>query len=165
MKFFHNLVSDIDIQSACDEAGISTKGYEAIHQLLKDALRTKGITENVFLAPKKVRFSKKVSDADILEKLGTYQYVEDTMIIPSLKSKGGQKKQTCGKIFAMVHISKEVEDKGFAYTRFNNIFVNMVKLQQAMITFYKLPQEGKYSSCLKNLLRKQLITKLLYVGL
>ena len=56
MKKIYNLVSNIDIQSACDEAGISTKGYEAIHQLLKDALRTKGITENVFLSPKKVRF-------------------------------------------------------------------------------------------------------------
>ena len=53
MKKIYNLVSDIDIQSACDEAGISTKGYEAIHQLLKDALRTKGIIENVFRLPKR----------------------------------------------------------------------------------------------------------------
>lgn len=48
MKKFSNLVLDIDIQSACDEVGISTRGYEAIHQLLKDSLRKNGITKNLF---------------------------------------------------------------------------------------------------------------------
>ena len=87
------------------------------------------------------------------------------MVIPSLQNKGGQKKQARGKKAAMLHTSKVVEDKGFVYTRFNNIFVDMVKLQQAMISFYKLPQEGTYNSCLMNLLYKQLNTKLLYFGL
>lgn len=147
MKNFSNLVSDIDIQSACDEAGISTRGYQAIHQLLKDALRKNGITENLFPIPRKVRLSKKVSDADIVEKLGSYQYVEDIMTIPSLQRKGGPKKQARGKqgttVRGLLGTSEVVEEKGFAYTRFNNIFVDLKKLQRAMIYFYKLPQEGE----------------------
>lgn len=159
MKKFSNLVSDIDIQSACDEAGISTKGYETIHRLLKDALRKNGITENVFPVPKKVRFSKKVSDDDIIAKLQSYKYVEDTMVIPSQKKKGGSKKQARGQKATTVSTSEVTEDKGFAYTKFNNIFVDLKKLQQAMILFYKLPQEGKYifsCFCLSTLISIQL---------
>ena len=107
MKKFSNLVSDIDIQSACDEVGISTRGYEAIHQLLKDALRKNGITKNLFPVPRRVRLSKKVSDGDIVEKLGSYQYVKDIMTIPSLKKKGGPKKQSRGKQCTTVGASKQ----------------------------------------------------------
>ena len=41
--FFHtfsNIVSDLDVQDICDAVKISTKGYQAIYQALKDALRS-----------------------------------------------------------------------------------------------------------------------------
>ena len=42
---FSNIVTDLDIQDICDSVGISTsRGYQAIHQTLKDALRSRGIT-------------------------------------------------------------------------------------------------------------------------
>ncbi|MCO5571276.1 hypothetical protein L7F22_025014 [Adiantum nelumboides] len=35
---FSNIVTDLDVQDICDAVGINTKGYQAIHQVLKDAL-------------------------------------------------------------------------------------------------------------------------------
>lgn len=84
------------------------------------------------------------SDGDFVEKLGSYQYVEDIMTIPSLKKKGCPKKQSRGKQCTTVGASKVLEDKGFAYTRFNNIFADLKKLHHIIILFYKLPQEGEY---------------------
>ena len=45
------IISSDEVQNVCDEAGISTKGYNALYQLLKDTLRTHGITKSIFLAP------------------------------------------------------------------------------------------------------------------
>lgn len=53
-----NIVSDTDVQKTCDDVGISQKGYVAIHQLLKDALRERGITENLFPLPHRVNLAK-----------------------------------------------------------------------------------------------------------
>lgn len=147
MSKFSNLVTSFDVQNTCDDVGISRNGYHAIHQLLKDALRKHGITENLFPVPKKVKLAKKVSDADVLNRLGPYYFVEDTMVLPSLQKKGGEKKQRLGKKSGACSKSTPAtnfitaEEKGFEYTQFNNIFVDVRKLQQAMVEFYRLPVE------------------------
>ena len=48
------IISNDEVQNVCDEVGISTKGYNALFQLLKDTLRTHGITKSIFLVPKKL---------------------------------------------------------------------------------------------------------------
>ena len=54
MKKISNLVSEDDVQRACDTVGISTNAYHALHGMLKDALRERGITENLFPIPHRV---------------------------------------------------------------------------------------------------------------
>ena len=151
MSKFSNLVTSFDVQNICDDVGISRNGYHAIHQLLKDALRKQGITENLFPVPRKVKLAKKVSDADVFSRLGPYYFVEDTMVIPGLQKKGGAKKQRLGKKSGARSKSAPAtnfitEEKGFDYTQFNNIFVDVRKLQQAMVAFYRLPAAGKLES-------------------
>ncbi len=54
LKKISNLVSEDDVQRACDAVGISTNAYHALHALLKDALRERGITENLFPIPHRI---------------------------------------------------------------------------------------------------------------
>ena len=65
MRKFSNIVTHTDVQNTCDDVGISTKGYNAIHRLLKDALIKKGITENLFPVPRMVKVAKNVSNEDV----------------------------------------------------------------------------------------------------
>lgn len=124
-KDLSNLLSSSNIQHACDEAGISTKGYEAIHQVVKDAFRMNGITCNMFPAPKRVRFAKRVNNDDVMATLGEYYHVEGTLTVPSPKGKA--------------NTSPIV----FEYTSYNNVFVDLIRLQQAMVKFYRLPPHCK----------------------
>ncbi|KAI5077387.1 hypothetical protein GOP47_0007211 [Adiantum capillus-veneris] len=79
MRKLRNVVNDDDVQQACDEAGISTKAYQAIFQLLKDALKEHGIVENLFPVPHKVKLAKKATNEDVFSRIGTYLHIEDTM--------------------------------------------------------------------------------------
>ena len=54
LKDVTKIISNDEVQNICDEVGISTKGYNALYQLLKDTLRTHGITKSIFPAPKKL---------------------------------------------------------------------------------------------------------------
>lgn len=45
-----------------------SKGLPKSHQLLKDGLHKHGITENLFLIPRKVMISKKVSSTHVMER-------------------------------------------------------------------------------------------------
>ena len=132
-----DLVSNNDVQTVCDEAGISTKGYKAIFQLLKDALRERGIMENFFPAPHKVSIAKKITNEDVLARLGTYLHIEDTMPAVLYTSEVPKTGRGKGK-----KSTSSSPSKGFPYTKWNNIFVDLRRLQQAMIKFYELPQEG-----------------------
>lgn len=138
MRKFSNLVTDVDVQNACDEVGISTKGYTALHGLLKDALRERGITENVFPVPRKVKLARRASNEDVTLRIGHYLHIEETM--PSsifVQSPQRAKKATNAKNRA------DNIDKGFPYSMSNNIFVDLKKLQQAMAVFYALPSNGE----------------------
>ena len=68
------------------------------------------------------------------------------MVIPGLQKKGGAKKQRLGKKSGARSKSAPTTnfitvEKGFDYTQFNNIFVDVQKLQQAMVAFYRLHAE------------------------
>ena len=54
LKDVTKIISSDEVQNVCDEVGISTKGYNALYQLLKDTLRTHGITKSIFPTPKKL---------------------------------------------------------------------------------------------------------------
>jgi len=42
------IISSVEVVNACDEVGINTKGYKALHKFLGDTLRRKGIMHNLF---------------------------------------------------------------------------------------------------------------------
>lgn len=52
LKDVTKIISSDEVQNVCDEVGISTKGYNALYQLLKDTLRTHGITKSIFPPPR-----------------------------------------------------------------------------------------------------------------
>ena len=139
MRKLTNIVTHTDIQNACDDVGISVKGYSAIHRLLKDALMRKGIVENLFPAPHKVKLAKNVSNEDVFSKLGEYMHVEDTMHISGLSKKKPPQRRKGSNTSTQANV---LDEKGFPYTKFNNIFVDLKKLQRAMISFYRLSPEG-----------------------
>ena len=127
LKKISNLVSEDDVQRACDAVGISTIAYRALHGLLKDALRERGITENLFPIPQKVRLAKKANNDLVRESLGEYLHIEGSMMYSSTSAKGGN------------------AAKFFDYHQFNNIFVDLKRLQQAMVKFYALSPQGTAS--------------------
>ena len=51
-------MSNDEVQNGCGQVGISTKGYNALYQLLKDTLRTPGITKSSFPNPKNCNLEK-----------------------------------------------------------------------------------------------------------
>ena len=127
-----NVVSEItttidssSIQSACDEAGISVKGYQAIRQVVKDAFFKQGIGGTLFPTLKVIHNVKRINNDDVRQAIGEYFHVEDTLTLDTGLNK--KKNKTC---------------TIFEYNAFNNIFVHVERLQQAMVKFYNLSPEG-----------------------
>ncbi len=141
---FSNIVTDLEIQNICDSVGISTRGYQAIHQALKDALRSRGITENLFPLPHKVAIAKKASNEDVMRQLGDYLHIEDTMFLQAQGN--GAKARGKGR---SVVANNAVQGEGYVYTKLNNIFVDLIKLQQSMVAFYNFSDEGEFHSSVK----------------
>lgn len=127
-----NVVSEIttaidssSIQRACDEAGISIKGYQAIRQVVKDAFLKQGIGGTLFPTLKAIHNIKRINNDDVQHAIGEYFHVEDTLTLNIGLNK--KKKKTC---------------TIFEYNVYNNIFVHVERVQQAMVKFYNLPPEG-----------------------
>ena len=134
LKKISNLVSEDDAQRACDAVGISTNAYHALHGLLKDALREQGITENLFPIPYRVRLAKKANNDLVRESLGEYKHIEGSMMYSSTsaRSRGNIKGGN----------SMPNGAKYFGYDQYNDIFVDLKRLQRAMIKFYSLSSQG-----------------------
>ena len=81
MKDVTELMSNDEVQNVCDEVGISTKGYNALYQLLKDTLCTHGITKSIFNVPKKIRFAKRTCNDDLKHKIREFMHSNDTLTI------------------------------------------------------------------------------------
>ena len=143
MRKFTNLVMHPDIQNACDEVGVSIKGYNAIHRLLKHALlMKKGVAKNLFPVLCMVKLLKNISNEDVFSKLGEYMHVEATMHILGLSKKKPPQRWKGSNTSKQANV---LEKRGFPYTKFSNIFVELTKLQRAMISFYHLSPEGLYA--------------------
>ena len=91
--------------------GISTKGYNALYQLLEDTLRTHGITKSIFPAPKKLRFAKRTCNDELKHKIREIMCVNDTLTIAAWGKNQGKD----GNI-------------AFVYNEFNNIFIDLQRL-------------------------------------
>ena len=126
LQDFSSSMSIDAVVNACDEVGITTKGYRALYALLGDCLRQKGIISNIFPSPKKLNTRKGVCNSDVIEKLGEYHHFNDTIYIAGW----GKAKSTLGQY-------------SFEYNEFNNIFVDLRRLQIAMIEFYGVPEGCK----------------------
>ena len=102
----------------------------------------KGIAENLFPVPRMVKLAKNASNEDVFSKLGDYIHVEATMNILGLSKKKPPQRRKGSNTSTQANVLNE---KGFPYTKFNNIFVDLKKLQRAMISFYHLSPEGLYA--------------------
>lgn len=118
-------IDSSSIQRACDEAGISVKGYQAIRQVVKDAFFKQGISGTLFPTLKAVHSIKRINNDDVHHAIGEYFHIEDTLALNTGLNK--KKNKTC---------------TIFEYNVYNNIFVHVERLQQAMVKFYNLPLEG-----------------------
>ena len=112
-------ISIDDVVNACDEEGISIKGYRPLYHLLGDCLCQKGILSNVFPSPKRLSTTKNVCTFDVVVKLGEYHHFDNTISIASWE----KTKSTLGQYL-------------FNYNEFDNLFVDLHRLQIAMINFY-----------------------------
>ena len=109
-----------------DEVGISTKGYNALYQLLKDTLCTHAITKSIFSIPKKLQFVKRTCNDELKQKITEFMCINDTLTIA-----------------AWVKNQEKDGNIAYLYNEFNNIFVDFQQLPQAMILFYGLPHQCK----------------------
>ena len=134
LKKISNLVFEDDVQRGCDAVGISTNAYHALHALLKDALRERGITKNLFPIPHRVRLAKKANNDLVHESLGEYLHIEGSMLysITSAKLRGN-----CKGVNAIPKGAKV-----FSYHQFNNMFGDLTRLKRAMVKFYALSPQG-----------------------
>ena len=81
---------------------------------------------SIFLCLRRLSTTKGVSNSDVIDKLGEYYHFNDTICIAGW----GKTKSTLGQY-------------SFEYTEFNNLFVDLQRLQIAMINFYGVPQGCK----------------------
>ena len=82
--------------------------------------------KSIFPAPKKLRFAKRTCNDELKHKIGEFMCVNDTLTIAAW----GKNRGKDGNI-------------AFVYNEFNNIFVDLQRLQRAMILFYGLPHQCK----------------------
>ena len=74
---------DAVVVNARDEVGISTKGYRALYQLLRDCLCQKEIESSIFLHPKKLKSTKGFCNTDVIQILGKFYHFNDKLCIAS----------------------------------------------------------------------------------
>ena len=88
--------------------------------------------------------AKRVSNEDVLRRLGDYLYIEDTMPLqpPRNRSQEGKGRGKGSNRLA----SSVLQTEGFVYTKLNNIFVDLIRLQQSMAIFYNLSDTSKFCS-------------------
>ena len=98
----------------CDSARISFKTYEALYQVITLGHKKKGLSR-LLPTPYSVSLSKKCAKNDVASLLGGFQCVHDAMPLDNSKS--------------------------FCYNKFNNVYIDLLKLQESMIRFYGLTQE------------------------
>ena len=107
------LVNPSQIQEVCDTVGVSRKGYRAISRIFFQVLRYYKIKAFGLPRPHKVGKFRLFLNAKIPENFGDYDHIEGIMPY----DKGGRK---CS----------------FEYNAFNNIWMNVRKIQIAMIKYY-----------------------------
>ena len=112
-KVVSEITSCIDsqsIQHACDDAGISMKGYHAICQVIKDTFLRQGIGGSLFPTLKLIQSVKCINNDDVQQAIGEYFHIEDKLTLDM----GSKKKNKTATIFE--------------YNAYNNIFVNVEML-------------------------------------
>lgn len=116
----HDLKEEIsapEIVNACDTGGISRKGYESIFGLLRK--NKKVASMHVLPKPMHVRVSRTEATKKVHDLIGAYKCIDEKMTL-----KDG------------------VE---FQFNAHNNIFLDVKKVQAAMINLYSLSVNGKTS--------------------
>ena len=117
-KFYKELVGLVTPQlmlETCDAAGISRKGYEALYRVITMAQRAKGFIRPILPTPYSISMAKVSANSEVAALLGGYKYVTNSMPLPHGKS--------------------------FQYNQFNNVYIDAIKLQQAMVQYYGVTRE------------------------
>lgn len=109
------LVTPQQMLETCDAAGISRKGYEAVYRTLTVAHRAKGFHQPILPTPYSVSMAKISENSEVARMLGGYNFVNDCFTLPNAKT--------------------------FEYNQFNNVYIDVIKLQQAMVRYYGITEE------------------------
>ena len=97
----------VDMLTMCDTAGISDKGYQSLYTSITARLRSKGLKRSILPTPCTLAMARKSANKTIANMLGGYRWIEDSMLVSS--------------------------SKNFIYNKFNNVYIAISALQQAMI--------------------------------
>ena len=109
------LVTPRLMMETCDAAGISRKGYEAIYRIVTLAHRAKGFVRPLLPTPYSLSMAKVSANSNVATLFGGYKFVANSMPLENSAS----------------HL----------YNEFNNIYIEPVKLQQAMVQYYGVTPE------------------------
>jgi hypothetical protein len=107
-----------EIQGACDNVGISRKAYTEIYRTMKTSIKKKRLKHCPLPKPFHIKRARAVMNVDIMKNLGDPFHIEETYVSP----KGS--KQHC-----------------LQYTVYNNIFYDLLKIQDLMVRFYNMTME------------------------
>ena len=111
---FRDIMKPQEVIEVCDSVGIIFKAYEALYRVITTGHRKKGLSK-LLPTPYSVKLAKKCANNDVAGLLGGFQCVHDVMPLDNSKS--------------------------FCYNEFNNVYIDLLKLQDSMIRFYGLTQE------------------------
>ena len=112
-KFFATLTDIVTSQQmldTCDATGISRKSYEAMYKIITIGQRKKGLIQPLLPIPYNISMTKKCANNEVANILGGFKFV---------------------------FVGMPMEDnKTFWYNEFNNVYVDIEKLQACMIRYY-----------------------------
>lgn len=129
LKSIGDSVGPDKILAACDQAGVSHRGYGAIYKAVKGPIErlNKDIKANILPIPYHVKLLRKELNANLPQFVGEYYHVQGRMTLPTTSKK-----------------TKKTDEirKDVVLTEKNSLFTDLEVVQQSMVIFYGITEIG-----------------------
>ena len=131
LKAIGKRVGPSNILAACDQAGVSYRGYGAIYQAVKAPVRdlTKDAKSNILPSPYHVRRLRQELNANLPQFIGQYYHAEGRMELPAVSKKTKK---------------SEEQRKEVVLDEKNSLFTDLEVVQQSMVIFYGITESGMH---------------------
>ena len=117
------------ILAACDQAGVSHRGYGALYKSVKAPIAglNKGVSGSILPSPYHVKLLRQELNANLPQYIGEYYHAEGRLTLPASSKK-----------------NKKSEDmvKEVVLTEKNSLFTDPEVVQRSMVIFYGITKEG-----------------------